>query len=122
MVKKVVNTNTNESKLKEIKEKRYDIKKRSNSRKRIIRKVMGIEIRKKRISLGITQIDLSEMSEVQRMQICSIENGNSGLTIFNLIKIYESLDMKLDLTHLDFSDPEYTMKESSDPEYTMKES
>lgn len=60
----------------------------------IISKI-GNRIRKRRISLGWTMMDLSYAAETDYRQIGRIERGETNFTISTLIKISSVLDISL---------------------------
>ena len=61
----------------------------------IIRK----NIRKFRISKGLTQQDLADMTDISRQYICDLENDNryKHITISSLGRIAEALDIDITL-------------------------
>lgn len=56
------------------------------------------DIAARRESLGLSQKDLSEMSEVSLRTINAIENGNANPSLAVLCKILETLGLKLTLS------------------------
>lgn len=63
----------------------------------IMNKIFKV-LQKRRESLGLSQKDLSEMSDVSLRTINAIENGNANPSIEVLCKLAEQLGLKLSLT------------------------
>lgn len=59
---------------------------------------IGEIIKKRRKLLKITQIDLSEISSVSLRSLKDIETGKGNPTISQLLKILNSLGLKLNIT------------------------
>ncbi len=59
---------------------------------------IGEIIKKRRKLLKITQNDLSEISGVSLRSLKDIETGKGNPTIFQLLKILNSLGLKLNIT------------------------
>ncbi|MBL7127511.1 MAG: helix-turn-helix transcriptional regulator [Ignavibacteria bacterium] len=56
------------------------------------------DIRKRRKSLGIIQTDLAEISGVSLRSLKEIETGKGNPTLSNLLKILNTLGLKITLT------------------------
>lgn len=56
---------------------------------------IGQRIRKKRISKGLTMMELSYESDIDYRQIGRIERGETNFTIKTLLRICETLDCNL---------------------------
>lgn len=56
------------------------------------------EIENRRVSLGLSQRDVAEMTGISLRTINSIENGNANPSIQVLCKIVEQLGLKLTLS------------------------
>jgi len=63
---------------------------------------IGTEIRSRRKRLGMTQLDVAEMTGLQRQTISRVESGNSSVTIASVERI--ATVVGLDLTVI----PKYT--------------
>jgi len=59
---------------------------------------IGEDIRKRRKSLGIIQPDLAEISCVSLRSLKEIEKGRGNPTLSNLLKILNTLGLKITLT------------------------
>lgn len=59
---------------------------------------IGEDIRKRRKSLGIIQTDLAEISGVSLRSLKEIETGKGNPTLSNLLKILNTLGLKITLT------------------------
>jgi DNA-binding XRE family transcriptional regulator len=62
---------------------------------KIIIKKLGSEIKKIRISKGIQQTKLSKVINISRNTLILIENGNGGISLNNLIKVLNGLNLEL---------------------------
>ena len=56
---------------------------------------IGQKIRKKRLSIGLTMMELSYESDIDYRQIGRIERGETNFTIKTLLRICESLNCNL---------------------------
>ena len=56
---------------------------------------IGQKIRKKRLSIGMTMMELSYESDIYYRQIGRIERGETNFTIKTLLRICESLNCNL---------------------------
>ncbi len=56
---------------------------------------IGAKIRKKRLSKGLTMMDLSFESDIDYRQIGRIERGETNFTIKTLLRICQSLNCSL---------------------------
>ena len=58
---------------------------------------IGTEIRTRRKRLGMTQLDVAEMTGLQRQTISRVESGNSSVTIASVERIATvvGLDLKV---------------------------
>ena len=52
-----------------------------------IEKRIGLRIRELRLSMGLSQIDLSKLSNINRSYIVSVEAGNRNISIKNIPNI-----------------------------------
>lgn len=59
-------------------------------------KVVGANVRKIRISRGITQIQLANMLDISQTHMSNIENGNMGMSLSTAIKIGQCLQCSID--------------------------
>lgn len=59
-------------------------------------KVVGANVRKIRISRGITQIQLANMLDISQTHMSNIENGNTGMSLSTAIKIGQCLQCRID--------------------------
>ena len=60
---------------------------------------LGRTVRKRRLQLGITQARLSEMAQVSRRLVTSLELGDAdGIAFDKVLRILEALDMTISVT------------------------
>lgn len=58
---------------------------------------LASDIKKRREFLGLTQLDLSELSEVALRTVNGLESGKASVNLNNLSSIAEALGMELQL-------------------------
>lgn len=68
--------------------------KKTKLQKRV--KILEQNIRNKRLSLGVTQLDLAKKLKVTPQYICNIENGNTTYPIDCLKKISKYLNYSIE--------------------------
>lgn len=73
------------------------------------KKLLGKQIRQRRIENKISQEKLSEIIDISPRHMCTIENGKSFPSIDTFLKIAETLNIDLN----DFFDIQYTLKKDS---------
>lgn len=75
--------------------------------KAVDNKVIGANVRKIRISRGITQIQLAKLLEISQTHMSNIENGNTGISLSTAMKIGKCLQFSIDtLVYGDISERE----------------
>lgn len=67
----------------------------TNKNKTDTLRIIGDNIRKYRNVKGWSQEDLAQECELHRTYIGSVERGEKNITILNLLKIKEKLDIRL---------------------------
>ncbi len=67
----------------------------TNKNKTDTLRIIGDNIRKYRNLKGWSQEDLAQECELHRTYIGSVERGEKNITILNLLKIKEKLDIRL---------------------------
>lgn len=65
-------------------------------KKKEIQLKIGIVIQQRRILLGLTQEALADLTGLHRTYIGSVERGERNITIVNLKKIADALNISLD--------------------------
>lgn len=73
------------------------------------KKLLGKQIRQRRIENKISQEKLSEIIDISPRHMCTIENGKSFPSIDTFLKIAETLNIDLN----DFFDIQYTLKKDT---------
>lgn len=73
-------------------------------------KKIGERIRKLRIQIGISQIELARAIDVSQTHMSNIENGNTGISLWTAVKISRVLGCSID----SFADEERYTKEQKD--------
>jgi transcriptional regulator with XRE-family HTH domain len=61
----------------------------------MIRKAIGLRIKELRANASITQEELAFRAELDRTYINSVENGRRNLSIVNIGKIADALDLSI---------------------------
>jgi len=69
------------------------MKTNENDKKTLL--IIGDNIRKYRMKKGWSQEDLAHECDLHRTYIGSIERGERNITILNLLKVKEELDVRL---------------------------
>lgn len=62
-----------------------------------LREKIGNQIRRRREELGITQVQLSDLSGIDRANISKIERGTYNISIDILSRISEALNLDVEL-------------------------
>lgn len=73
------------------------------------KKLLGKQIRQRRIENKISQEKLSEIIDISPRHMCTIENGKSFPSIDTFLKIAETLNIDLN----EFFDIQYTLKKDT---------
>ena len=60
-----------------------------------IKKLFGKAIRNRRNEMGISQEKLAEISKLHRTYIADVERGNRNISLENIFKLINALDMSL---------------------------
>jgi transcriptional regulator with XRE-family HTH domain len=66
---------------------------KERSRKEASLKSFGMAVKRRRLSLGLTQEDLAEKSGLHRTYISSLENGQRNIALSNIIRLAKALDI-----------------------------
>ncbi|MDB4500602.1 helix-turn-helix domain-containing protein [Akkermansiaceae bacterium] len=74
-----------------------------------LEETIGHRIKRHRLDLNISQVELSDKAGVARRTITSVENGK-GCTLSTLIRLLRAMD-KLDLLSSLFQEPEMTPRQ-----------
>lgn len=74
-----------------------------------LEETIGYRIKRHRLDLNISQVELSEKAGVARRTITSVENGK-GCTLSTMIRLLRAMD-KLDLLSPLFEEPEMTPRQ-----------
>ncbi|MDI6735571.1 MAG: helix-turn-helix transcriptional regulator [bacterium] len=61
-----------------------------------VKKKIGLRIKELRKSVGYSQIELAEHSDLDRTYITSVENGKRNISIENIEKIATALNVTLE--------------------------
>lgn len=60
-------------------------------------KNIGVQIKERRLELGMSQEDLAGIAEVDRSYLSEIECGHKNLSVLVLLRISEALSVKADV-------------------------
>ena len=65
-------------------------------RTQVLMETLGKNLKKERIKQGMSRTNLAFYAKTTESMICNIENGKkSGISVYTLIKISESLDINI---------------------------
>ena len=68
-----------------------------------VRRSIGRKIRDLRLEQGYSQSSLATMVAINRSYLCEVENGRRNISLDNLIKISDALDVPLPILFEDVS-------------------